>query len=348
MYWAFIFTSILAIRYYDIGGIAFINDASIQIPLIRIFANGPIIGFLVALPYSFAEAFLKDKGLYRNSLGRIIFNRTLYLFIISSLVLFLLAYLNYRLDVISKNIDHASIGFSRYIFSPTVGFLFLGALVGNIILTLFRTLQSKIGAEELSVILAGKYRPPLEVMRAFMFLDLQASTTIAEQLGHQTYSRFIQDCFNDLHNALVATDATVYQYVGDEAVLTWPMAIAAKNNNFLEAYFIFQDILDSRSTYYQRTYGIKPFFKAGVNIGPVMAAEVGLARREIAYHGDVLNTAARIQSLCNKYNAALLCSEVVVNHMERLQDYKIVEKEELILRGKTKKVKVFQIEPNRI
>ena len=302
-----------------------------------------MIGLLVAIPYTLAEAYLKDKGLYHNSLGRIILNRTLYLFIISSLVLLVVAYLNYQLDLVSNNIDISEIGFGDYVFSATVGFMFAGALFGNIILTLFRTLQSKIGDEELNVILAGKYRPPLEVRRAFMFLDLQASTTIAEELGHQTYSHFIQDCFKDLHTALVATDATVYQYVGDEAVLTWPSEIATKGNNFIEAYFIFQNKLDSRKAYYEEKYGIAPFFKAGVNIGSVMAAEVGIDKREIAYHGDVLNTAARIQSLCNKYEASLLCSEMVVNNMWNVDNYEITEKEELLLRGKTRMIKVFEV-----
>ena len=111
--------------------------------------------------------------------------------------------------------------------------------------------------------------------------------------------------------------------------------------NFFFWTLLFTSILAIR--YYEDAYGIAPFFKAGVNIGSVMAAEVGLARREIAYHGDVLNTAARIQSLCNKYEAALLCSEMVVNNLLNAGDYELSEKEEIVLRGKTEAVKVFEV-----
>ena len=45
-----------------------------------------------------------------------------------------------------------------------------------------------------------------------------------------------------------------------------------------------------------------------MNAGEVMVAEVGILKREIAYHSDVLNTAARIQSKCNELGEDLLIS----------------------------------------
>ena len=38
-------------------------------------------------------------------------------------------------------------------------------------------------------------------------------------------------------------------------------------------------------------------------------SEVGKYKREIAYHGDTLNTAARIQALCNELQSGLLISD---------------------------------------
>ena len=37
--------------------------------------------------------------------------------------------------------------------------------------------------------------------------------------------------------------------------------------------------------------------------------EIGEIKRDIAFHGDTINTAARIQSLCNTYNKSLLVSK---------------------------------------
>jgi len=43
-------------------------------------------------------------------------------------------------------------------------------------------------------------------------------------------------------------------------------------------------------------------------MGKVTVVEVGDIKRDIAYHGDTLNTAARIQSVCNEYNKRFLTS----------------------------------------
>lgn len=49
-----------------------------------------------------------------------------------------------------------------------------------------------------------------------------------------------------------------------------------------------------------------PEFKAGLSLGLVTVAEVGELKTEFAYHGDVLNTAARIEGYCIEFNKPLL------------------------------------------
>ncbi|WP_281765206.1 hypothetical protein [Neptunitalea lumnitzerae] len=73
----------------------------------------------------------------------------------------------------------------------------------------------------------GTYKKPREENRIFLFLDLASSTTIAEDIGHLKFSKLLQDCFKILSSLLLDYEAEVYQYVGDEAVVTW------KNNNSL-------------------------------------------------------------------------------------------------------------------
>ncbi len=333
---------VLAIRYYDIGNIAFVQ-MDIHIPAIRIYGNGIILGILIGLPYSLMEVFLKHRGLYRNSLLRIMTSRLAIQFLITATFLTIIAYVNYYLDVQNGEIDGATVGFDRYIFSATVMFLFTGAFIGNIILSVFRTLQQKIGEDVFYELLLGKYSPAKEEERAFMFLDLKSSTTIAEELGHEKYSFFIQDCFSDLHPAVVKTRAMVYQYVGDEAVLTWDLEMAITRANCINAYFEFESQLQSKKEYYAKTYGVVPTFKAGVNIGKVMVAEVGVIKREIAYHSDVLNTAARIQGQCNEKNARLLVSEEVYTKLGSNERLRFTEKGKVLLRGKNNEVHIYEV-----
>ena len=54
------------------------------------------------------------------------------------------------------------------------------------------------------------------------------------------------------------------------------------------------DLISQKEDRLRKEFGIIPEFKAGVNGGDIKVAEVGDIKREIAYHGDVINTAVRI------------------------------------------------------
>lgn len=342
LFWTALFTFVLGVRYYDIGNIAFI-DLPVQIPTYRIFVNGITLGLCVGIFYSIVEFRLESLRFYDNSLSTVILLRTLYLFVVCGLALAAVSYANFYLDAAKGNIDPAKVGYSRYLFSATVQFLFLGALIGNFALSVFHTLRAKIGYADFGNLLVGRYRKPLEEERAFMFLDLKSSTTIAEQLGHRRYSRLIQDCFRDLTATLLDTRAEVYQYVGDEAVLSWPVEIAVANANCLRAYFQFTALLERRREHYEAAYGRVPAFKAGINLGRVTVVEVGVLKRAIVYHSDVLNTAARVQAMCNEHGKALLITDAVRNRLTGVP-YRFDFVGEFVLRGKTQAVGVYSVE----
>lgn len=336
-FWVGLFTLIFAIRYYGIATIEALGTDVVLHPA-RIYGNGLLFGTLIAVPYTFVERYMKDRGLYEASLASIMVRRTLAQFAIASAVLIIIAFVNYRL------IDTPEAPpFASYLFSPTALFLFLGALLGNALLTTFRTLQMKIGESVFFDLLTGKFRPAREEDRTFLFLDLKSSTTIAEALGHRAYSFLIQDCFQDLDRAVTSSGAHVYQYVGDEAVLTWKTEDAIRGNRCFAAFFAFQDRLDERAAYYEQRYGLTPVFKGGLNAGSIMTAEVGVERREIAYHGDVLNAAARIQAKCNEIGARLLASQNLVDRLLDHEAYSLQDRGEVELRGKQQTVGIYEV-----
>ncbi|MEM7107635.1 MAG: adenylate/guanylate cyclase domain-containing protein, partial [Bacteroidota bacterium] len=201
--------------------------------------------------------------------------------------------------------------FSEFIEQTVVRVAIIYALFVNFGIVLFIYINRMLGRGNLWRMITGKFYTPRDEEMIFMFLDLRGATTFAEQLGHLEYSRLIQDCFHDLavvHNF----KAEIYQYVGDEAVLVWSSQNGLQGNNCLRTFFAFQDKLNSRSDYYKANYGLVPQFKAGINMGKVTVTEVGEFKREIAYHGDAINTAARIQGECNQLESNLLVSETIV------------------------------------
>ena len=177
-----------------------------------------------------------------------------------------------------------------------------------------------------------------------MFLDLTSSTTHAEHLGHIRYSQLLQDCFLDLTEVVMEFNGEVYQYVGDEVVLTWKLDKTDANTHCLHTYFGFKRTLESKKAVYNSKYGFLPEFKAGAHAGRVTVAEVGEIKREIAFHGDVLNTAARIRSKCNEFAAPLLVSETVRATVGDKNGYIFNKIGDVDLRGKQKAVSLHSVE----
>ncbi len=205
-----------------------------------------------------------------------------------------------------------------------------------------KQVNRKFGPGNLRRLLLGKYYHPRRENRIFLFLDLKSSTTHAERLGHQRYSSLIQDCFRDLAVTLEHR-AGVYQYVGDEAVLSWDAATGLENLNCLRAFYRFRDQLRARARHYERLYGFVPEFKAGGNIGDVTGVEVGEIKREIAFHGDVLNAAARIQALCNEYGEELLISEYLRDALPSSSGFSFKLIGTMQLRGRHEPLEVYAV-----
>ena len=204
-------------------------------------------------------------------------------------------------------------------------------------------INEKFGQGVLINFLLGRYHKPREDQRIFMFMDLKSSTTYGEKLGHIRYSQLIQDCFYDLTDIVLSHGAQIYQYVGDEVVLSWDVDTGINKGNCLKTFFAYDDLLRSKSSYYQNKYGLVPEFKAGVNLGEITVAEVGEIKKELAYHGDVLNTAARIQGKCNEYEKKLLISEQLKAQFEKQTNYYFEFLGDTLLKGKEKPVNIYAV-----
>jgi len=219
--------------------------------------------------------------------------------------------------------------------------LFYSILVNSVIILLIQ-INRLLGKGNLAKLVTGKFHTPREELRVFMFLDLKGSTTIAEQLGHLKYSRFIQDCFHDL-SVVDQYRAAIYQYVGDEVVLTWKIELEDSLEDCIKAFYAYENRLQSRADYYEQEYGVQPIFKAGLHLGPVTVVEVGNLKREIAYHGDTINVAARIQEQCKTFDRTLLISDDAHNRIMDMPNYAFENVGEFVLRGRKKSIQLFGV-----
>ncbi len=235
------------------------------------------------------------------------------------------------------------LSFWKFIVSPYTIIYYFYAFMVNSMLSLLLEIGKLLGRGNFYKLVAGNFYTPKEEYRIFMFVDLNSSTTIAEKLGHLAYSSFLKDCFYDL--AIVHDyNAGIYQYVGDEAVLTWERSKVKNILDCVDAFWAFDDELKKKSAYYQDKYGIVPEFKAGMSIGMVTVVEIGYLKKEIAYHGNTLNTASRIESLCNFYKEKFLISKKMYDEISKQNSgYLFTKIAETQLRGKQGFTEIYSI-----
>ena len=204
-------------------------------------------------------------------------------------------------------------------------------------------INDKFGQGLLWSMITGKYHLPKNEERIFMFLDLKGSTSIAEQLGNKEYHHFLKDLFSDITDPILANSGQIYQYVGDEVVISWPTTDGVDENRCIKCFFEIQETLQDLKEHYMNKYHVTPTFKAGVHFGQVVAGEVGIIKRDITYSGDTLNTAARIQGMCNQHKSSLLVSGKLANLMA-LQAFTTKNLGSLELRGKLESVEIIAVE----
>ena len=106
--------------------------------------------------------------------------------------------------------------------------------------------SDKFGQGVLMSFLLGKYHRPKEEDRIFMFMDLKSSTTYAEKLRHIKYSQFIQDCFFDITDVITKHEAKIYQYVGDELVLSWRIKEGIEISNCINTFLAYDTLIKSK------------------------------------------------------------------------------------------------------
>lgn len=343
VFWTFAMVLWGMFRYFGIEdepGVTISDDFQNDLHMTGILPLFTLAGFIMGILYAVVEFSFEKYKSKRLSIGLNILVKTLIYLVLIVILSTSMIELGSQLFGIEKNND---LGWWRQDKSFWITVLYF--LLTSLIFSFIKIANEKFGQGVFLKMLLGTYKNPKEEKRIFMFLDLKSSTTIAEALGHFRYSQLIQDCFYDLNAIVPKYAAEIYQYVGDEAVLSWPYQKGLAHNNCVALFFAFQALLKSRNSYYTEKYGAVPEFKAGLHGGRLMVAEVGVVKKELAFHGDVINTSARIQAECNKHNVPVLISEELKEDLQIDSNYTTASIGNLLLKGKKKALNVFTIAP---
>jgi adenylate cyclase len=226
--------------------------------------------------------------------------------------------------------------------------IFIYLFLFSIFLNMFKTVSEHLGPQAMLGALFGKYHQPLEEDRTFIFIDLQSSTTLAEKLGHVQYSLFIDRCFQVLTGCIYEFNASLYQFVGDEAVLSWKTASAKKTLAPVNLYYAFAGMLEAERKNFMNQFDEEPHFKAAIHAGLVTVTLIRSTKMDIVYHGDVLNTCARIVGECSRLKKDLLVSATVAQWMDHDAEYSVAFTESLLLRGKGAETAIYEVKKRKM
>ncbi|MGH2362469.1 MAG: adenylate/guanylate cyclase domain-containing protein [bacterium] len=217
----------------------------------------------------------------------------------------------------------------------------------SFLINFVRQLNRMLGPGTLVSLLLGRYHRPVEEERIFMFLDLNNSTAIAERLGPLRFNDFKNDFFHDIAQPVLETRGRIYQYVGDEAVVTWTIRQGLRRGNCLRCVFLVTERIHARRARYLAKYGIVPEFKAGLHGGTVVTAEIGDIKKDIVHSGDTVNTASRVEAQCRPLERRVLVSGALLSRCQVPEELEVEDMGERELRGKVEALRLYSVRARR-
>jgi len=224
-----------------------------------------------------------------------------------------------------------------------VGLLVPVAFMVTLFFLLLHQLRLLVGERTLRDIVFGRYHRARTEERFFLFVDIVGSTPLAERIGPVAVNRFLGRVFQIASDPIDAHAGEVYQYVGDEMVLTWTLAEGRASARPLACFFAIERALAKAAGEFEREFGAVPRLRAALHAGPVITGEVGGSRRAIVFHGDVMNTTSRIENATRDLEHSFLVSEDALSRMNGKDAYVPVDLGPQQLRGREAPVRLYAV-----
>jgi adenylate cyclase len=222
----------------------------------------------------------------------------------------------------------------------TIGF----SLATAFVLVALLQAAGLVGRRTFLDLLRGRYwRPRLE-RRFFLFVDLVGSTGIAERGGPLAMHRVLAEVFAATAEPIAANRGEIYQYVGDEIVVTWTQAEGSIAARPVRCFFEMQAALAARASAFHAAFGEVPQLRGAVHLGEVVAGEVGEERRAIVFHGDAVNATSRLEQATRDLGCRFLASGDALGAVGPLEGLRLRDAGALSLRGRQQAMRAFAVD----
>jgi adenylate cyclase len=217
------------------------------------------------------------------------------------------------------------------------------ALLISLILNFIKLTGRIVGPRVLWNYVRGKYFRPVQEDRIFMFVDLNSSTRMAETMELTQYHELLSMFFKDMAGPISRSKGEIYQYVGDEVVISWEMKEGLRRSTCIRCYFRLRKQMDKSAPMYLQKFGFIPDFKVALHGGSVITGEVGKYKTEIVFHGEVLNTAERMLNQCKPMGTQVLISELLLKKLDILPNIQPKYVASIKLKGKESDMSLYTL-----
>ena len=223
----------------------------------------------------------------------------------------------------------------------TIGF----SLAATFVFVALLQAAGLVGRRTFLDLLRGRYRRPRLERRFFLFVDLVGSTALAERLGALEAHRMLAAVFAATAEPIAAWHGEIYQYVGDEIVITWTEAEGAPAARPVRCFLAMQAALAARAAAFCTAFGEVPQLRGALHLGEVAAGEVGEQRRAIVFHGDAVNATSRLEQATRELGCRFLVSGEALEALGPLQDLRLHDAGTLTLRGREQPMRAWSMQP---
>ena len=297
--------------------------------------------FFISLCMGYALVFLLKKMLRNSSVFTNILLKTLIL-LIAALALNFLIHITYVMLIDKKSLAAALNSFYTHTFQGTwllekMPEWFILFILTQIIIEFIEKYSPGI----FFAIFFGKYLTPKNEYLIIMFIDLKNSTPIAEKMDNLHYFRFIREFIYHISTALLEYGGRIYQYVGDEIIVSWPSK-PINYKNCIQALLAARKNIEKNGNRFRREYGFLPEFKVGVHYGEVTVGEIGVIKKDLAMSGDAMNTTARIRNACSELNQKFIVSKDFLDQ-GNLKNWQTETLGLIDLKGKNSSLELFAL-----
>ena len=161
-------------------------------------------------------------------------------------------------------------------------------------------------------VLSGEIKPGGERRRcAILFCDLRNFTSMSHNRAPEEIVELLNEYFTEMVNWILLTRGVVDKFIGDAIMAHW--GVLDDDGNQAEravnaAVLMRKSLLEHN----QKNAGVRPplHFGIGINVGPVIAGQIGSDRRlEYTVIGETVNLASRIESMNKTFRTDILITE---------------------------------------